>query len=91
MQIDELPEVIPPELYAQDLGSAEEQAAFAALQDAVPGNSDADTSPLATGASGMFVAPLLRATRSSRSYWPAEAFAAHCSAMVVTPSLRLSD
>lgn len=54
-QIEELPDVIPPELYVRDLDCAEEQAAFAQLQDAEPADADPpDVVSTAMGASGMF-------------------------------------
>ena len=94
MQIDELPEIIPPELYSQDLESAEEQAAFAKLRDAVPGDGGADASPVATGASGE-PCPGADTDSSNTVCWMLGSlprFAGHCSAMVIAaPQRRMAD
>ena len=52
-QIEELPDVIPEELYVRELDFAEEQAAFAGLQDAEAADTiPPDARSAAMGASG---------------------------------------
>ena len=53
MQVEELPDVIPEELYVQQLDSAEEQALFEQLKASHPADVDSDQSPAALEASGM--------------------------------------